>query len=249
MLSSWLSCWHMALMLLGFSLTGEDSGIGGKEKPLWREGRSPEASRDMARCRSMLERSLLSRRDSCLLKVDVWLRLPKPRKEPCICSIETVACGCSIAYGFTTDFTGGGLRWLGLLWVLGQAVGDGALPEGARPGEARGLGFEVYQHALLVTLLLALQAHRKRAAHRVAQPLARVPDGQEAVAHSAPDGAVPADVREAPVVVAVGGAERHLLNGLVHQELPGAVVHHPQQVPRHVQGTAHGATPRVAQHL
>uniref|UniRef100_A0A6B0V7X5 Secreted protein n=1 Tax=Ixodes ricinus TaxID=34613 RepID=A0A6B0V7X5_IXORI len=107
MLSSWLSCWHMALMLLGFSLTGEDSGIGGTEKPLWREGRSPEASRDMARCRSMLEGSSLSRRDSCLLKGDVWLRLPKPRKEPCLCSIETVACGRSIAYGFTTDFTGG----------------------------------------------------------------------------------------------------------------------------------------------
>ncbi|KAL3190414.1 hypothetical protein MRX96_019336 [Rhipicephalus microplus] len=51
------------------------------------------ASRDMARCRSSVEGSSLSHRDSCLLKGDAWLRLPRPQKEPCLCSSVTVACG------------------------------------------------------------------------------------------------------------------------------------------------------------
>ncbi len=63
----------------------------------------------------------------------------------------------------------------------------------------------------------------------------RFPDGHESVTHPPPGGAVSADVCETALVVAVGGAERHLLDGLVHDEALSVIVHHAQPVAVHVQ--------------
>ena len=67
----------------------------------------------------------------------------------------------------------------------------------------------------------------------------RLFDGKESVAHPPARGAVPADVREPPLVVSVGGAEGHLLDGLVDDEAASLVVHHPEAVPAHVQHSSH----------
>ena len=66
----------------------------------------------------------------------------------------------------------------------------------------------------------------------------RLPVGHEAVAHPPARGAVPADVGEAPLVVAVGGAEGDLLDSLVDDQPLRLVVHHAEAVPVDVQ---HGA--------
>ena len=76
-------------------------------------------------------------------------------------------------------------------------------------------------------------------------PTHRLPVGHEPVAHPASRGAVPADVGEAPLVVAVGRAEGDLLDGLVHDEPLRLVVHHAQAVAVHVQHRAHRLPLRV----
>lgn len=65
------------------------------------------------------------------------------------------------------------------------------------------------------------------------------------MAHPPPGGAIPADVREALVMVTVRRAERHLLDGLVHDEPLGLILHDPQAVPGHVQDGAHPPPPGV----
>ena len=59
--------------------------------------------------------------------------------------------------------------------------------------------------------------------------------GEERVAQPPPRRAVPADVRERAVVVAVGGAERHLFDGLVEQQRLGGIFDDPQSVRSYVQ--------------
>lgn len=47
--------------------------------------------------RSAFEGKSLSRRESCLLNGDAWLRCDRPRNEFCRCNNETLACGLSMA--------------------------------------------------------------------------------------------------------------------------------------------------------
>ncbi len=77
------------------------------------------------------------------------------------------------------------------------------------------------------------------------RPPHRLPDGHEPVAHPPPRGPVAADVGEPPLVVAVGGAEGDLLDGLVHDEPLGLVVHNPEAVAVHVQDGADGLALRT----
>lgn len=69
--------------------------------------------------------------------------------------------------GFGVPLTGG----LELLRV-GESLGEGWLPEAARPGEGRVLGVELHGDAeVLVPPLLPLEARGEGAAHGVRQPL------------------------------------------------------------------------------
>ena len=65
------------------------------------------------------------------------------------------------------------------------------------------------------------------------------------MAHPPAGGAVPADVGESPLVVAVWRAEGDLLDGLVDDEAPRLVVHHSEAVARHVQHSAHALALRL----
>lgn len=56
-------------------------------------------SRERERVRSKLDGNLLIRRESCRLKGDASLKLPRPRKDPCLWRSWGVACGLSMAYG------------------------------------------------------------------------------------------------------------------------------------------------------
>lgn len=69
---------------------------------------------------------------------------------------------------------------------------------------------------LLVTFLLALKADGKSTANGMAQSLARVLAGVEAMTHPASRRTITADVREAALVTAIGSTEGNLLDGLVH---------------------------------
>lgn len=74
------------------------------------------------------------------------------------------------------------------------------------------------------------------------QPLSRVLARQEAMAHPAPSGSVPADVAEAAFVVAIRSTEADLLDGLVYNEAFGLVVHHSQPIPADVQQSSDRTT-------
>ena len=67
----------------------------------------------------------------------------------------------------------------------------------------------------------------------------RLFDGKESVTHPPAGGSVPADVREASLVVPVWCAKGDLLDGLVDDEASGLVVHHAKPVAAHVQHRFH----------
>lgn len=62
------------------------------------------------------------------------------------------------------------------------------------------------------------------------QSLAGVLARQEAVTHPATSGSIPAYVAEAAFVIAIRCTEADLLDGLVHYQALGLVVHHSQAV-------------------
>ena len=135
-----------------------------------------------------------------------------------------------------------------LLWGLGrnnlgfeglrvpQPLRDGPLSEGAEPGEGVLLVVVPHlHHTLLVSLLLLFQADGEGAAHRMTEPLPRVPGGEEPVTQPPSGRPVPTDVREPGLVVPVRGAEGDLLYGLVQHQALGLQVRHSQPVSGYVQ--------------
>lgn len=44
--------------------------------------------------------------DSCLLNGDAWLSCENPRNDPCLCNIDNVAWGLSIAFVLTLGVVG-----------------------------------------------------------------------------------------------------------------------------------------------
>lgn len=102
-------------------------------------------------------------------------------------------------------------------------------------------------HGVLIPPLLAFQTGGECAPDRVRQPLPRVPRRQEAVAHPASSGPVPAHIAEPALVIAVRRAKRHLFDGLVHDEAFCILLDDAQAVTADVQHSAHGSAARVAQ--
>lgn len=101
---------------------------------------------------------------------------------------------------------------------ISEALGEGGRAERAGAGKARALRVERHLHSVLLTLLLLLQTDGKCTAHSVTQTFTCFLDSEEGVTQPAPSSAVTTDVRERLVVVPIGSAKRHFLNGLVNNQ-------------------------------
>jgi len=75
---------------------------------IWTGGsRKSEPSRLSDRCLSSVDGRSLILSDIWRLNGEAWFNCWNPRNEPWRCSIDTVACGLSMAYGLNTGFMGG----------------------------------------------------------------------------------------------------------------------------------------------
>jgi hypothetical protein len=115
------TCWHSKLCHKYFNKLGEhipnlpanlitmSEWIDSPGAFIWTGGsRKSEPSRLSDRCLSSVEGRSLILSDIWRLNGEAWFNCWNPRNEPWRCSMDTVACGLSMAYGLNTGFTGGG---------------------------------------------------------------------------------------------------------------------------------------------